>query len=83
MSFVGVVHWVLYIHSNFMIGDIATINEAIKALKSKRLDLQIVKGLWVSFSCKVKLIEDKKRDWLGQPHLMNVEKKFSRLVQDS
>ena len=78
----GIVYIALYVDDNLMIGDMATIDDAIEALKSKGLVLKIVEGLQEYLSCKVKFSEDKKRAWLGQPHLMkNTEKKFGKLVQ--
>ena len=40
----GIVHIALYIDDNLVIGDIATIDDAIKALKSEVLVLKIVEG---------------------------------------
>ena len=46
-----------------MIGDIATINDAIEALKSKGLVLKIMEGMQDYLSCKIKFSKDKKRAW--------------------
>ena len=52
--------------------------DAIEALKNKGLVLKIAEGLQDYLSCK-----DKKRAWLGWPHLIkNMEKKSGELVQD-
>ena len=60
-----------------MVGNIATIDDTIEALKSKGLVLKIVEGLQDYLSCKIKISEDKKCAWLGQPHLIkNLENKF-------
>ena len=43
----------------------------------------MVKGLQDYLSCKIKFSKDKKRAWLGQPHLIkNMKKKFYKCVQD-
>ena len=64
-----------------MVGDIATIDDAIEALKSKGLALKIVEGLQYYLSCNIKFSNDKKHAWLGQPHLIkNLENKFGGLV---
>ena len=61
----------------------ATIDDVTEVLKNKVLMLTIVKGLQDYLSCKIKFSKDKKRAWLGQPHLINnMEKKFDKLVQD-
>ena len=64
-----------------MIGNIATIDDAIPALKNKGLVLKIVEGLQDYLSCKIKISDNEKRAWLGQPHMIkNLENKFGRLV---
>ena len=78
-----VVYVALYVDDNLMIGDITTIDDAIKALKCKGLVLKIVEGLQDYLSCEMKLSEDKKRAMLEQLHLVkNMEKKFGGLVWD-
>ena len=79
----GIVYVALYVDDNLMIGNIAAIDDAIKVFKNKGLVLKIMEGLQDYLSCKIKFSEDKKRTWLGQPHLIkNMEKKFYKLVQD-
>ena len=64
-----------------MVGDIAAIDDAIEALKSKGLVLKIMDGLQNYLSCEIKISDNKKRAWLGQPHLIkNLENKFGGLV---
>ena len=66
-----------------MIGNIATIDDAIEALKNNGLVLKIVEGLQDYLSCKIKFSNYKKHAWLGQPHLIkNLEKKFGGLVEE-
>ena len=73
----GIVYIALYVDDNLMIGNIAAINDAILALKNKGLVLKILEGLQDYFSCKMKILDDKKHAWLGQPHLINnLENKF-------
>ena len=59
-----IVHVALYIDDNLMVGNIATINDAIEALKSKGLLLKIMEGLQDYLSCKIKF-RNKKHAWLG------------------
>ena len=64
-----------------MIGDIAAINDAIEAWKSKGLILKIKEGLRDYLYCKIKFSNNKKHAWLGQPRLIkNLENKFGGLV---
>ena len=68
---------------NLMVGNIATIDNAIKALKNNGLVLKIVDELQDYLSCKIKISNDKKHAWLGQPHLIkNLESKFGRLINE-
>ena len=53
-SMKGIVYLALYLDDNLMIGDFATIDDAIKVLKSKELVLKIVEGLQDYLSCKIK-----------------------------
>ena len=79
----GIVFVALYIDDNLMIGDMATTDYVIEPLKRKGLLLKIVEGLEDYLSCKIKFSDDKKREWLGQSHIIkNVEEKFGKLVQD-
>ena len=56
----------LYLDDNLILGGMVAIDDAISALKSK--------GLQDCFSCKIKFSNDKKRAWIGQPHLMKIWK---------
>ena len=77
----GIVYVALYVDDNLMVGNIATINNAIEVLKSKGLILKILEGLQDYLSCKIKFSNNKKHAWLGQPHLIkNLENKFRGLV---
>ena len=64
-----------------MVENIAAIDNAIEALKNKGLVLIIVEGLQDYLSCKIKIPDNKKHTWLGQPHLIkNLESKFGKLA---
>ena len=64
-----------------MIGNNATIDGTISALKNKGLVLKIMEGLQDYQSCKVNISDNKKCAWLGQPHLIkNLKSKFEKLV---
>ena len=79
----GIVYIALYVDNNLMMGDIATIDDAIEALKNKGMILKIVEGLHDYLSCEIIFSDDKKHAWLGQPHLIkNLENKFQGLVHE-
>ena len=60
-----------------MIWNIEAIEDTIAALKENGLVLKILEGIQDYQSCEVKFSTDKKRAWLGQPHLIkNLVKKF-------
>ena len=83
MSAKGIVYIALYVDDNLMIGDNAMIDDAILVLKNKGLLLKIMEGLKDYLSCKIKISEDKKHAWLGQPHLIkNLKSKFEKLVNE-
>ena len=66
-----------------MIGDVATFNDTIEALKNKGLVLKIMEGLQNYLSCKINFSDDKKCAWLGQPHLIkNLENKLGGLINE-
>ena len=77
----GIVYIALYVDDNLMIDISAAIDDAILAVKNKGLVLKIVEGLQDYFSCKMKISDDKKRAWLGQPHLIKTLKsKIGKLI---
>ena len=66
-----------------MIGNSATMDDAILALKNKGLVLKIVEGLQDYLSCEIKISNNKKHAWLGHPHLIkNLKSKFEKLVNE-
>ena len=55
----------------------------IEDLKENWLVLKVVEGLQDYLSCAVKFSKDKKREKLGQPHLIeNLVKKFDNSVKN-
>ena len=83
MSAKGIVYIALYIDDNLMVGDIATIDGTIEALKKKELVLKIVDRLQGYLSCKIKISNNKKHAWLGQHHLIKkLESKFGGLLNE-
>ena len=52
-----------------------SIEDTILELKGEGLVIKIVEGLQNYLSCEMKLSDDKKRTWLGQPHLIKKTEK--------
>ena len=67
----GIVYVALYIDNSLTIGDIATIDDAIEALKNKGLILKIMEGLQDYPSCKIKFSNKR-----------SMENKFGGLVNE-
>ena len=71
-----------YVDDNLMVGNVKATEDAITTLKNNELVLKVMQRLQDYLSCK-KISEDKKRAWLGQPHLIkNLEKKFGKCIQE-
>ena len=79
----GIVYIALYVDDNLMGANKAAIDDAILALKNKGLVLKVVEGLQDYLSFEIKISDDTKRAWLGQPHLIkNLKSKFKKLIKD-
>ena len=65
-----------------MVGDIKAIDDTISTLNNNEAAHKVMDGLQYYLSCKIKFSTDKKRAWLGQPHLINMNKKFGKLVKN-
>ena len=77
----SIIYIALHVDDNLMVGNIAMINDAIEALRSKGLIQKIVEGLQYYLSCKIKFSNNKNHAWLGQHHLTkNLENKVGGLV---
>ena len=73
----GTVFIAIYVDDNLLVGDAEAIQKTIKDLKVNGLVLKIEDDLKDYLSCEVKILKDKKRAWLGQPHLIkNLEENF-------
>ena len=67
-----IVYTALCVGGNLIVGNIEAIDDMIAALKEKGLVLKIMEGLQDYLSCEIKFLTDKKRVWLGQPHLEEI-----------
>ena len=77
------VYVALYVDDYLMVGNKKAIDDAISALKENGLVLNIKEGLQDYLSCEIKFSTDKKKSWLGQPHLTKtLDKKFGECVKN-
>ena len=77
----GICFIAIYVDDNLLVGHPAAIEETIELLKENGLILKIEDDLHDYLSCEIQFSPDKKKAWLGQPHLIdNLEKKFGSQV---
>ena len=60
---------------NLLVGHPAAIEDTIKKMRKNGLILKVEGDLKDYLSCKIKIFKDKKKAWLGQPHLISNQKK--------
>lgn len=78
----GIVYIALYVDDNLLVGHPEAIDDAIQQMKKHGLILKIEDDLKDYLSCEVQFSEDKKKAWLGQPHLIsNLKEKFGDYVK--
>lgn len=79
----GTCYIALYVDDNLLVGDLAAIDEVIELLRSKGFILKVEDKLTDYLSCEIVLSKDRKKAWLGQPHLIaNLDKKFGDKVKN-
>ena len=66
----GICYIAIYVDDNLMVGHEAAINETIRQIEQEGLVLKVEDNLHDYLSCEIVFSEDKKRAWLGQPHLI-------------
>jgi len=72
----------LYVDDNLMVGHPAAIDQTIRQFKENKLILKIENDLHDYLSCEVEFSKDRKKAWLGQPHLIaNLVKTFQDEVK--
>ena len=80
----GLVFIALYVDDNLMVSHPKAIVDAIEGMKKHGLILKVEDELNDYLSCEIKFSDDKKKAWLGQPHLIsNLEGTFGELVKGS
>ena len=60
----------IYVDDNFCVGHRKALTEFVEDLKKQGLSVKVSKKLTDYLSCLIKFLKDKKRAWIGQPHLI-------------
>ena len=71
-----------YVDDNYVLGSDEDINKFIKDIKKHGLNVTVEDTLEDYLSCNIVFSDDKKRAWIGQPHLMKkIDKKFGEMIK--
>jgi hypothetical protein len=78
----GTCYIALYVDDNLIVGDMSAINDAIQALKNRKLILKIQDDLKDYLSCEILFSNNATQAWVGQPHLISsIETEFGEEVK--
>jgi hypothetical protein len=78
----GIIFIALYVDDCLCVGHTAAIKDTIEQLKVNGLEVTVEDKLTDYLSCEINFSKNKKKAWLGQPHLLlNLEKKFGKTVE--
>jgi hypothetical protein len=66
----GTVHIALYVDDCYCCGDMEEIESVIKEMKQEGFTLKIERNMTDYLSCQIEFSKDRKKAWIGQPHLM-------------
>jgi len=77
----GTVFASVYVDDNFCVGHTKALKIFVEDLKKQGLVVKVLEKLTDYLSCTIKLSQDRKSTWVGQPHLIaKLLKKFGHLV---
>jgi hypothetical protein len=78
----GIIFIALYVDDCLCVGHTTAIKDTIEQLKVNGLEVTVEDKLTDYLSCEINFSKNKKKAWLGQPHLLlNLEKKFGKTVE--
>ena len=78
----GPVYLGTYVDDNYILGKEEDINKVIKDIEDKGLKVKVEDNLTDYLSCNIIFDKDKKKAWIGQPHLLKkMEQKFGERVR--
>ena len=66
----GTVVILSYVDDNCTVGDKAAIEQALEEIKSHGFNITVDHKLTDYLSCEIKFSKDKKKAWIGQPHMV-------------
>ena len=79
----GVVHLAIYVDDNYCIGDPDAIKEVIELIKKAGFTVKVETDMTDYLSCNILFSKDKKKAWLGQPHLIKkIKEKFTEMTNN-
>jgi len=78
----GPIYLGAYVDDNLILGEKDTPKWIAEEVKKYGMDVKIEEGLQDYLSCNIILSKDKKRAWIGQPHLIKkIKKKFGQRIE--
>jgi len=79
----GTVFASIYVDDNFCVGHTKALKMFVEDFKKQGLTVKVSSKLTNYLSCSIKISEDRKSAWIGQPHLIKkLCAKFGHLVQN-
>jgi len=78
----GPIYLGAYVDDNLILGKEETPKWLAKEVQKQGMEVKIEEGLQDYLSCNIIMSKDKKRAWIGQPHLIKkLKKKFGKRIQ--
>ena len=77
----GIVLIICHVDDNFTVGSKAAMKQALDEIKANGLNLTVTDELNDYLSCMIKISKDRKKAWIGQPHMVKkIRKEFGQEV---
>ena len=70
----------IYVDDNLIVGHHEAIDDTIYLLKQNRVILKVEDDLSDYLSCEIVFSTNRRKSWLGQPHLLATLKKIGKVV---
>ncbi len=73
----------IYVDDGLCVGNKPALRQFFDQLREKSLELKVTEDMEDYLSCQVLFSKDKKKAWLGQPHMVKkILSSFGKLVED-